>query len=334
MKLLRLLTLALVLAAAGLPALSARAAEPNVLNFGIISTESSQNLRTLWEPFLKRMEQETGFKVRAFFAPDYAGIVTGMQYGKVQLAWYGNKSAIEAVDRADGEIFAQTMDQAGIGGYYSHLIVNKDSPYNSVDDILKNAKNITFSNGDPNSTSGFVIPGYYVFAKNNIEPKTAFKRTLNANHETNALAVANKQVDLATNNSESLERLRTTHPEKAGLIKIIWTSPLIPGDPLVWRKDLPKETKDKIAKFFFNFGVSGPHKAADLKILANLGLAPFKPANNDHSIPIRQVELFKTRVKIEGDGRLSAAEKKAQLAKVDEALATLNARAEAIKKGS
>ena len=43
---------------------------------------------------------------------------------------------------------------------------------------------------------------------------------------------------------------------------------------------------------------------------------------------------FKTRVKIEGDGRLSAAEKKAQLAKVDEALATLNARAEAIKKGS
>ena len=95
-----------------------------------------------------------------------------------------------------------------------------------MDDILKNAK--TFSNGDP----------YYVFAKNNIEPKTAFKRTLNAKHETNALAVANKQMDLATNNSESLERLRT-HPETAGLIKIIWTSPLSPGDPLVWRKNLP-----------------------------------------------------------------------------------------------
>ncbi len=334
MKLLRLLTLALALAAAGLPALSARAAEPEVLNFGIISTESSQNLRTLWEPFLKRMEQETGLKIRAFFAPDYAGIVTGMQYGKVQLAWYGNKAAIEAVDRADGQIFAQTMDLAGIGGYYSHLIVNRDSPYNSVDDILKDAKNITFSNGDPNSTSGFVIPGYYVFAKNGVDPKDAFKRTLNANHETNALAVANKQVDVATNNSENLERLRATHPDKADLIKVIWTSPLIPGDPLVWRKDLPEETKEKISKFIFNFGVTGPHKAEDLKILADLGWGPFKAATNDHSIPIRQVELFKTRVKIEGDTKLGADEKKAKLAQVDEALAKLNARAEALKKGS
>src|SRR3546814_5568433 len=74
--------------------------------------------------------------------------------------------------------------------------------------------------------------------------KQAFKRMVTANHETNALAVANKQVDVATNNTESLERLRQAHPEKADLIKVVWKSPLIPADPIVWRKNLPDADKE------------------------------------------------------------------------------------------
>lgn len=332
MKLSRILALALTVACVTGFSLPSVAAAPKELNFGIISTESSQNLKSQWLPFLKRMEEETGMKINAFFAPDYAGIITGMQYNKVQLAWFGNKSAIEAVDRADGEIFAKTMDKAGIGGYYAHLVVRKDSPLNSVEDVLKNAKNLTFSNGDPNSTSGFVVPGYYVFAKNNVDPKKAFKRTVNANHETNAMAVANKQVDVATCNSETLTNLRRSNPAKVDEIKVIWTSPLIPGDPLVWRKDLPKETKEAIANFIFNFGVKGPQLEEDKKILANLDWAPFQPATNDHSIPIRQLELFKDRTKVESNANLSDAEKKEKLAPIDAALAKLDARANELRK--
>ena len=332
MKLSRILALALTVACVTGFSLPGMAAAPKELNFGIISTESSQNLKPLWEPFLKRMQEETGMKINAFFAPDYAGIITGMQYNKVQLAWFGNKSAIEAVDRADGDIFAKTMDKAGIGGYYAHLVVRKDSPLNSVEDVLKNAKNLTFSNGDPNSTSGFVVPGYYVFAKNNVDPKKAFKRTVTANHETNAMAVANKQVDVATCNSETLTNLRRSNPAKVDEIKVIWTSPLIPGDPLVWRKDLPKETQETIANFIFNFGVKGPKLEEDKKILANLDWAPFQPATNDHSIPIRQLELFKDRTKVESNANLSDAEKKEKLDAIDASLAKLDARANQLKK--
>lgn len=49
------------------------------LNFGIISTESQQNLKPQWDPFLKDMEKKLGMKVNAFFAPDYAGIIQGMR---------------------------------------------------------------------------------------------------------------------------------------------------------------------------------------------------------------------------------------------------------------
>ena len=67
--------------------------QEKALNFGIISTESQQNLKPQWEPFLKDMETKLGIKVNAFFAPDYAGIIQGMRFNKVDIAWYGNLSA-------------------------------------------------------------------------------------------------------------------------------------------------------------------------------------------------------------------------------------------------
>jgi len=56
------------------------------INFGIISTESSQNLKSDWQPLLDDMAKQTGLKVKAFFASDYAGIIEGMRFNKVQVA--------------------------------------------------------------------------------------------------------------------------------------------------------------------------------------------------------------------------------------------------------
>ena len=109
--------------------------QEKALNFGIISTESQQNLKPQWEPFLKDMEKSLGVKVNAFFAPDYAGIIQGMRFNKVDIAWYGNLSAMEAVDRANGQVFAQTVAADGSPGYWSVLIVNKDSPINNLNDL-------------------------------------------------------------------------------------------------------------------------------------------------------------------------------------------------------
>ena len=96
--------------------------------------------------------------MKAYFATDYAGIIEAMRFKKVDVAWMGNKSGIEAVDRAGGEVFAQTTYADGSPGYWSLLITHKDSPYHSVDDVLKNAKSINFGLGDPNSTSGTAVP--------------------------------------------------------------------------------------------------------------------------------------------------------------------------------
>ncbi len=304
------------------------AAEMKELNFGIISTESSQNLKEQWAPFLAEMSQKTGMKINPFFAPDYAGIIQGMRFDKVDVAWYGNKSAMEAVDRAGGEVFAQTVAADGSPGYWSILVAHKDSAINSVEDMLKNAKDLTFSNGDPNSTSGYLVPGYYVFAKNQVNPTEIFKRTLNASHEVNALSVANKQVDVATFNTEGMDRLKETNSAKASLIKVIWKSPLIPADPIVWRKNLPETTKKTIRDFFNDYGANDK----ELAVLAGLQWGKFRISSDDQLLPIRQLDLFKTRSSIMADATMSESEKKSKVKALDAELDTLSARMAEIDK--
>lgn len=292
------------------------------LNFGFISTEASSNLRQDWQPLIDDMSRQTGLKVTAFFASDYAGIIEGMRFNKVHLGWFGNKSAMEAVDRANGEVFAQMVNADGTQGYYSHLIVHRDSPINNLDDVLKNGKSLSFGNGDPNSTSGFLVPAYYVFAKNQVDAKSLFKLSRSANHETNALAVANKQVDVATNNSENLEKIKERFPEKFKDLKIIWTSPLIPLDPLVMRKDLPEATKAKIRTFFYNYAKTDPREKEIVMKISKL--SGFKESSDQQLLPIRQLELFAQRNKIEADTVLSEADKKTRLADIDKKLSAFN----------
>ena len=304
---------------AGMLAISVLPAIAKEISFGIIATDSASAQRERWEPFFKDMEKATGLTVKSFYAPDYAGVIEAMRFNKVQVAWYGNKAAMEAVDRANGEVFAQVGYADGTWGYHALLITHKDSPYKNVDDVIKNGKNINFGIGDPNSTSGFLVPTYYIFAQRNIEPRNTFKTVRNASHGANIQAVLAKQLDVATNNTEDYGRLEATKPELASQIRVIWKSPLIPSDPFVWRKDLDQQTKDKIRKFVLEYAKNNPAEKEVLKNIYNY--AGFRASTDAQLNPIRQLELFKDRQKVEADASLTDADKKKKLADIDSALA-------------
>ena len=290
------------------------------INFGIISTDSSSALKQLWQPFLDDMSKATGAKVNGFFATDYTGIIEGMRFGKLQVAWHGNKSAIEAVDRASGEVFAQFIDLEGRPGYYSYVITHRDSPLKSIDDMIANGKSLSFGMGDPQSTSGTLVPTYYVFSQRKLDPKNVFRVTRSANHGGNLLAVINKQVDVATNNSEELDKLKLRDPAKHAEVKILWTSPLIPRDPLVWRKDLSADMKEKIKKFVLGYGKDQREK----DILKGMQqIAGFRDSTDLQLVPIRQLELYKDRIKFENDDKMNSQERTTKIAEIDRKLADL-----------
>ena len=297
-------------------------AQAQEISFGVIATDSASTQRERWEPFFRDMEKKTGLTVKSFYAPDYAGVIEAMRFNKVQVAWYGNKAAMEAVDRAQGEIFAQVMYADGTFGYHALLIAHKDSPYNNLDDVLRNSKNINFSIGDPNSTSGFLVPTFYIFARNGIDHRTAFKTIRNASHGANLQAVLARQVDVATNNTEDYGKLQSSRPELASQVKVLWRSPLIPSDPFVWRKDLDPAVKAKLRNFVLNYAKTDPEEKRILGVIYNYG--GFRDSNNDQLIPIRQLELFRDRAKVQNDEKLAADEKAKQLADIDRRLAALS----------
>ena len=126
------------------------ATEVQELSFGVISTESNSNLRERWEPVLSAMAKATGVPVKGFYVTDYNGVIEGMRFNKVQVAWLGNKSAMEAVDRSNGEIFAQMVHTDGTCGYYSVLITRKDHPLiKTLDDVFAQAKSLSFGTAIP-----------------------------------------------------------------------------------------------------------------------------------------------------------------------------------------
>lgn len=299
---------------------TAAKADDKTVNFGIIATEASTSLKKVWAPYLAAMSKQTGLKVKGFYASDYAGVIEGMRFNKVQVAWYGNKSAMEAVDRSNGEVFAQSVDSDGNPGYWSLVLAHKDSKFEKLEDVLKCDKSLNFGIGDPNSTSGFLVPTTYIFAAKNINPKECFKTVRNANHQANAMAVANKQVDVAANNTENMRRLQETNPAAFAKLKVIWKSPLIPSDPLVWRKDLNAETKAKIYQFVMSYGRLGtPEEVAEArKVLKALQWAPFRPSSNAQLFPIRELAFNKKILKIKQDAKMSEEEKKKKIAALQE----------------
>ncbi len=303
------------------------------LTFGVISTESAKGLKKGFKPFLEDMSEALGIPVTGRYVTEYSSVVTGMTYKQVDIAWLGNKSAVEALDRAGGEVFARTVAADGSPGYWAVIIVHADSPYHSIDEIIADGANLMFGNGDPNSTSGYLIPSYYLWGQRGINPARHFRRVVNTNHEANALAVAMGRVHFATNNTENLTLLRAKRPDIAAKIRVIWQSPLIPNDPLVWRKGLPDETKQAIRQFILSYGRGdGPEADRQRQVLADIsgGWAPFVAANDDHLLPIREIMIAGEVMEIEQDASLSDGDKQAKLAPLQQQLQDLQERREAL----
>jgi phosphonate transport system substrate-binding protein len=120
----------------------------------------------------------------------------------------------------------------------------------------------------------------------------------------NALAVARKQIDVATNNTSMVGdpdrdpkagRLWQSKPDMAAQIRVIWKSPLIPHEPLVYRQDLPEDTKTALRDFFYNYGATPEEKTVLAGI--NQGIGQFKPADNTMLEPVREIERFNDELK-------------------------------------
>ncbi|HEY2708755.1 MAG TPA: phosphate/phosphite/phosphonate ABC transporter substrate-binding protein [Caulobacteraceae bacterium] len=275
------------LAACGKPSTTGT---PGELTFSILPTAPAATLQKNWQPVLDDMAKATGLKITPFIPANYSVLVQAMAFRKSDAGWFSNEAGLEAVRRANGEVFARTLGPNGVNGYQSLLIVNAKSKI-TLDSLKKCDKSLSFGQADVISTSGYVAPIAYFFGPNNIDPSKCFSTVRTTNHNANLLAVASGTLDVATNNSESLKLNRQSGRHEADQVKAIWTSPMLPEDPIIWRKDLDPAIKEKLRQFFITYARGDtPDAVRQRENLKPLGIGGFEQADNNHLLIVRQID--------------------------------------------
>jgi len=304
--------LALTLAACGKGAGPGAPPNMGVIRFSVSSADTVKAARQDWAPVLADMAARTGLKVEPDYAVGEARQVEAMRRGQTDAGWFSNAAGLQAARRAGGEVFARSFANGENEGDRSVLLVNAKSPL-TLQRVLKCDRTLTISLGDPGSPAGTLAPTAYLFAPGGIDPKRCFRQVRTASPAANLLAVAQRHVDLATESAAWLQADAEAGRPDARDVRVLWTSPPLPGDPIIWRKALDPAVKEKLRQFFLTYGQGGgPAAQSQRANLARLGAAGFAPADNNHLLPIREMEAAQawTQAKEGGDKiRIAAAEK-------------------------
>jgi phosphonate transport system substrate-binding protein len=280
-------------------------AQAPALVFSVITTSTVDETRTAWEPFFADMRSATGLDVRGHYAPTYSAAIDALVSNRSQLAWLSNKAALDCVEKANVEVFAQMVDAGGSPGYRSVIIVRRDSALNSVEQLLSRPRTYGFAMGEASSTSGSTMPSYALFVPRGIDPENFFVPLLRGTHAQALDAVLRGRVHAATYNTEELQRLKATYPSRAASLRVLWESALIPKDPLLWRKDLPLSVRSRLSAFLFSYGANAAEK---FRLKQMFDLAGFKPSGNQQLRFVLEIEDFKQRSEVLLDARLTQAQ--------------------------
>jgi phosphonate transport system substrate-binding protein len=283
---------AALLAALGFgSALAQQCEDPKVLRFSIIPTQESVRELTLYKPVLDLLGKNTGKKIEFYMPTSYSSVVEALLGKWVDVAVLGPESYVIAKNQgAVIDVFstyykkAQGVQEAG-PGYKSILITKKGSKFTSIDSL----KGTVMLLVDPASTSGSLIPEMIFGAKVIKTPlKTYFgKVAFSGGHDLSTIAVFDGKADAAF---VATHRFMNTIDASKGKMKvedfnILWTSPLLPQDPFVFRSTLCPDLKEKITQTFVTLNQNDVGKA----YLENVGSEKFVPMKDSDYNIIREV---------------------------------------------
>ena len=248
------------------------------VRFGMISVENERDAIARLQGLQTYMARELRAPFRVFRGSDYAAVVEAMRAGHSEIAYLGPAS-YGLARRVMGERIApifRYIDNEGMEGYYSAMIVKADSPIRQLADMR--GKTLGFS--DPNSTSGFQVPGWFL-RRQGMDPATFFSRTgFTGSHEQGVMAVINGTFDaavLAYSNERrnTFQRMVEKGMIPDGAVRVIWTSPLIPNSPIVMRMDLPVALREEAVAAFAALPERDPQAFRAMSSNAR-GIAPAK----------------------------------------------------------
>lgn len=319
-----LLALGLCLAAIGFGACATEpaAAKPSTqpaIQFGILPIGSAAESREQWRPLLDDLVERLGHPVSTVSVSSYAGLSSAIGAQRVDIAFLSGRLAIEAVSHQHMQVVAQFVRTDGAKGNVGMLIVRDDGPIHSLADLLAQPGRWRYGRGEPLSVTGYVAPEAEVFAPRGLNSDTFFAHVSVANHQNNALAVVNGEVDVASSNNPDLDLFRRNFPREAARIRVIWRSRLIPSGVLVVRKGMAEPLRSQLIAFMRGYGKApGAAGERERQKLARIpDLAGFDVADNRMLQPFIDMEYSLLREQARHGRWVSEQARQARLQQVE-----------------
>ncbi len=296
---------ALATTVAGVAAGTASAQGIDEFRIGILGGENANDRLRSNECVREKTEELLGVETKLYAPADYNGVIEGLLGGTIDMAWLG-ASGYAAVYLEDSEAVEPVLVKINVDGsygYHSIGFARAESGITSLEDM----EGKVFAFGDPNSTSGYLIPSIEIPQKDfvgSMEPGDYFGDVVFAGgHEQTIVGVYNGDYDAGVSWADGLgaweDGFNSGAFRKAvdsGLVDMtemveIWRSNVIPEGPIVLRKDLPTDVKVKVTGLIASLESMDPECAYGFMAGEIKGIAPITHAAYESVIEARKAKI-------------------------------------------
>ncbi|WP_147532977.1 putative selenate ABC transporter substrate-binding protein [Bacillus marasmi] len=252
-------------------------AEITKIKIGMIPDQNTADLNRSMDDFAKDLGEKTGLEVEFVPSVDYAALVTAFERGEIHLAWFGGLTGVQARNLVpESEAIAQRpIDQQ----FKSVFIANSEVKINSLEEL----KGKTFTFGSESSTSGHLMPRYFVMEAG-INPEKDLDGTPNysGSHDKTYKLVESGAYQTGALNISVWEAAVKEGKVDTTKVKVFYTTPEYYDYNWTVNK-MDKETKTKIKDAILSM------KAGDNEVMNLLQTDKFIETNNDNYKAIEEV---------------------------------------------
>lgn len=248
-----------------------------LLRISMIPTTDPGKILRESKPFVDYLEKHIGAKIELTIPTNYAAVVEAMCSDRVDIAYFGGFTFVQASARAGAlPLVQRERDQ----NFHSLFITQPSSKIRSLRDLNGHS----FAFGDVNSTSGHLMPAYFM-QQQGVDKSVIDKAIYTGGHDATALAVANRKVDAGAMDELVFARMIKEGKLKPSQVRVFYTT--APFFDYVWaaRKRLDPAVAKAFANAMLNLDAGNAEQKTTLDLLS---ATKYVTADNSSYDPLRQ----------------------------------------------
>jgi phosphonate transport system substrate-binding protein len=251
-------------------------AQAQVLRVSAIPDEAPTELQRKFKPLGDYLAKETGAQVQFTPVTDYAAVVEGLANNKIDMAWLGGFTFVQARLRTNGGV-TPIVQRAEDEKFTSKFIVPAASPVKSIAEL----KGKTFAFGSPASTSGHLMPRHFLM-KDGIDPDADFKAVaFSGAHDATVAFVASGRADAGVLNASVMDKLVESGNPNAAKVRVLATTPPYYDYNWTVRPGLDAALTKKLTDAFLKLDPANPEHKELMGLQRASRFVPTRSSNYD-----------------------------------------------------